>query len=102
MMLDVINMDDDSMLTYLAGLKDSNEKYNDDMLARTIQLLNPAVNRAVFRHLPQLQRGNIGWVMQSELGLYPTKEAKEQQEKFKQNTSPELFELIEELQKRGR
>lgn len=102
MMLDIINMDDDSMLTYLAGLKDTNEKYDDDRLRKVIQLLNPAINRGFYRHLPQIQQGNIGWVAQSELGLYPTKEAKKQQEKFQESTSPELFELIEELQKRGR
>ena len=102
MMFDVINMDDDSMLTYLAGLKDSNEKYDDDGLYRAIQMLNPAVSRAIYRHLPQIQRGNLGWAATSELGLYPTKEAKEQQKKFQDSTSPELFSLIEELQKKGR
>ena len=102
MMLEVINMDDDSMLAYIAGLKDTNEKYNDDRLSRAIQLLNPAVHRGIYRHLPQLQRGNIGWVAQSELGLYPTKEAKEQQKKIQESTSLELFKLIEELQNKGR
>tara|TARA_R100001594_G_scaffold32413_1_gene60240 strand:+ start:8172 stop:10895 length:2724 start_codon:yes stop_codon:yes gene_type:complete len=102
MMFDLINMDDDSMLAYIAGLKDTNEKYNDDRLSQAIQFLNPAINRGVYRHLPQLQRGNIGWVIQSELGLYPTKEAKEKQKKFQEATSPELFALIEELQKKGR
>ena len=102
MMFDLINMDDDSMITYLAGLKDSNEDYNDDTLTRAIQMLNPAVNRAIFRHIPQIQQGNVGWVLQSELGLYPTKEAKQQQKAFQDSTSPELFALIEELQKRGK
>jgi len=64
-------------------------------------MLNPAVNRMLTRHLPQLAEGNLGWVMQSELGLYPTAESKQKQAEF-QEITPELWELIDQLQAQGR
>ena len=103
----LINMDDDSMLALLAGFdkKNANElstAWEKDRTYAISRMLNVGVNRAIFRHLPQLAEGNLGWVVQSEMGMYPSKEAKAKQKLLQEDISPELFKLIKELEQRGR
>ena len=106
MMTELINMDEDSMLTLLDGYDDAyanelSSQYKKDKLYAISKLLNTGLNRIAYRHLPQLAKGNIGWVAQSELGLYPTAEAKDKQNMVK-GLSPEMFKALEELEKKGR
>ena len=101
MLYDVINMDEDSMLALISGYQDSYDATGDERIRRTIELLHPMVGRAMFRHLPQITKGNIGWALQSELGLYPTKEARATQKSLKK-LNPDLFEALESLEQFGR
>ena len=55
----------------------------------------------VSENLPQLARGNIGWAVQTELGLYPNQEAKEKQELFNELTQGQI-DAIKSLEEFGR
>ena len=106
MMTEIINMEDDNLLALLAGYDDAyanelSEGYRKDKLYSVSRLLSTGLNRVAFRHLPQISKGNIGWAIQSELGLYPTAEAKEKKKTMK-SLSPEMFAALEALEKRGR
>ena len=99
MMLNIVNLDDDSTLALLAGYDDlkANElssQYEKDKAYAISRILSTGINRAAYRHLPQILEGNIGWVIQSELGFYPTKEAKKKKKVLQEDISPELFQLI--------
>ena len=74
-MLDLVDMDDDSVFKLIGGL----EKYDENDAGKKIRLLNSFAGRVVGRHIPQLKEGRIGWAIQQELGLYPTAEAKKRQ-----------------------
>ena len=81
-MLEFINIDEDSRLAILTGL----EKYDPDLQSSTvtkmIRILNTSLGRTVERHIPSLTRGGmgIGTAIQQELGLYPTAKARKAQE----------------------
>ena len=100
-MLDLINLDDDSILNLIGGLEKRYESDPSKDLARKIRLLNTFAGRAVGRHIPQLQKGRIGWAWHQELGLYPTAESKKIQKKAKKATqsilTPELQKALESL-----
>ena len=53
------------------------------------------------RHIPQLQKGRIGWALQQELGLYPTAEARKTQKvakkAVKEALPPELEKALKAL-----
>ena len=106
MMTGLLDLDDDNFGLLLAGYdesyaKESRNQYKKDKLYSITRLLNSFGNRALYRHLPAIKKGNIGWAVQSELGLYPNKKAREIQKTF-EGMSPELSQLIDELQQRGR
>ena len=75
LVLDLVDMDDDSVFKLIGGL----EKYDENDAGKKIRLLNSFAGRVVGRHIPQLKEGRIGWAIQQELGLYPTAEAKKRQ-----------------------
>ena len=105
MMYEVINMDEESLLALLSGYEDMSAMTDDQRLYQTMRLLHPAVTRISTRTLPQLKRGNIGWAAQSELGLYPGKEAKERQEFIEEtlhDLSPEMMDALSKLEEFGR
>ena len=106
MMTGLINTDPESLAMLISGFdesyaKETRNQFKKDKLYSITQLLNSFGNRLMFRHIPALREGNIGWVAQSELGLYPNKEAKKKQKAFQEMT-PELQALIDELQQGGR
>ena len=106
MMSEIIKMDDDSLLHLLSGYDDAyaeetSNKYKKDKLYSISRLLNTGLNRFAYRHLPQIAKGNIGWAAQSELALYPTAESKKKKQVLT-DMSPEMMELIQDLEKRGR
>ena len=78
MMLDLIDLDDDSLFKLIGGL----EKYEYEDNAKIVRLLNSFAGRLVNQHLPALREGRIGWVAQSELSLYRSAEAKESKQKL--------------------
>jgi hypothetical protein len=71
-MLDLVDMDDDSVFKLIGGL----EKYDENDAGKKIRLLNSFAGRLIGRHIPQLREGRIGWALQMEAGAYPTAEAK--------------------------
>ena len=82
-MMDLIDLDDDSILTLIAGLENYDPYKSSSDTTKKIRLLNTFLGRALERHIPQLQKGRIGWAVQQELGLYPTAEARKAQRKVK-------------------
>ena len=83
MMMDVINLDEDSLLTIVTGMQEYDLNQQSTDLSKKIRLLNGFAGRVIERHIPQINEGRIGWALQQELGLYPTKEAKEKQKTYK-------------------
>ena len=82
-MMDLIDLDDDSVLTLIAGLEKYDPYKSSSDTTKKIRLLNTFLGRALERHIPQLQKGRIGWAVQQELGLYPTAEARKAQRRVK-------------------
>ena len=82
-MLDVINLDEDSLLTIVTGMQEYDLNSQSTDLTKKLRLLNGFAGRLLERHIPQLNEGRIGWAVQQELGLYPTKEAKDIQKTYK-------------------
>ena len=80
-MMDFIDLDDDSLLTIISGLEDYDPYMADSDVTRKIRLANTFLGRAYERHIPQLRKGRIGWSLQQELGLYPTAEARKAKKK---------------------
>ena len=98
-MLDFIDLDPESLLTIAMGLEHYDQPgVSDRNLAESIRILNTAAARNITRNIPQLAKGRIGWAVQQELGLYPTKEARQAQEKQrklrKKTVPPELEKLL--------
>jgi len=83
MMMDVINLDEDSLLTIITGMQEYDLNSQSTDLTKKLRLLNGFAGRLIERHIPQINEGRIGWAIQQELGLYPTKEAKEIQKTYK-------------------
>jgi len=82
-MMDVINLDRKSLLTVIAGLEEYDRNNKSTDLSKKIRLLNSFAGRTMERHWPSISKGQIGWAVQQELGLYPTAERKKQQKKMK-------------------
>ncbi len=96
-MLDLINLDDDSILTLITGLEQYDPSNQSSTISKKIRLLNTFAGRVYERHIPQLKEGRIGWALQQELGLYPTAEARKTQRKTKQALPPEIAKALENL-----
>jgi len=82
-MFDVINLDDDSLISIIVGMQEYDLNTQSTDLSKKIRLLNGFAGRLVERHIPQISEGRIGWAVQQELGLYPTKEAKKIQKTYR-------------------
>jgi len=80
-MMDFIDLDDDSILTIISGLENYDPHMSSSDITRKIRLANTFLGRAYERHIPQLRKGRIGWTIQQELGLYPTAEARKAKKK---------------------
>jgi hypothetical protein len=56
------------------------------------------------RHIPQIREGRIGWALQQEFGLYPTKEARETQKEADKMRAkilpPEIEKALRMIEKR--
>ena len=75
-MMDLIDLDEDSLLTLVAGLENYDPYKGSSDVSKKLRILNTFLGRAYERHIPQLRKGRIGWSVQQELGLYPTAEAR--------------------------
>ena len=82
-MMDLIDLDDDSVLTLISGMENYDPYKSSSDTTKKIRILNTFLGRALERHIPQLQKGRIGWAVQQELGLYPTAESRKSQRKAK-------------------
>jgi len=82
-MMDLIDLNDDSILTLISGMEKYDPYKSSSDTTKKIRLLNTFLGRALERHIPQLQKGRIGWAVQQELGLYPTAEARKAQKRVK-------------------
>ena len=105
MMYEFINADDESLLALAAGIQELDEMDDDMRMYSTLRVINTALPRVFFRTLPQMAKGNIGWALQSELGLYPSKESKQRQKILGEGIgeiSPELMDALENLEQFGR
>ncbi len=96
-MLDLINIEEDSLLTLITGLEkyDTNNQSTD--LTKKLRLLNTFLGRFVERHIPQLAEGRIGWAVQQELGLYPTAEARKKKDLAKAVVPKEIEQALQQL-----
>jgi len=101
MMYNFVNMDEESLLALISGYQDLSGMTDDKRTYQMIRMLNTAAGRIAYRTLPQLARGNIGWAIQTELGLYPNQEAKEKQEIFNELTQGQI-DAIKSLEEFGR
>ena len=95
MMMDVVNLDEDSLLTIITGMQEYDLNSQSTDLTKKLRLLNGFAGRLIERHIPQINEGRIGWAIQQELGLYPTKEAKEIQKTYKKARKKVLPQGIE-------
>jgi hypothetical protein len=75
-MMDLIDLDDDSILSLFTGMEKYDPSTQSTDITKKLRLLNGFLGRTAERHIPQLMKGRIGWALQQELGLYPTKEAR--------------------------
>ena len=75
-MMDLLDLDEDSILTLITGLEKYDPSNQSTEVTKKIRILNTFAGRAFERHIPQLQKGRLGWAIQQELGLYPTAEAR--------------------------
>ena len=82
-MMDVINLDKNSLFTIIAGLEEYDRNNTSTDLSKKIRLLNSFAGRTMERHWPSISKGQLGWAIQQELGLYPTAEKKKQQKRMK-------------------
>lgn len=80
-MLDLINLDEPSILTLITGLEQYDPYASSSDITKKIRILNTFAGRAWERHIPQLKKGRIGWAVQQEFGLYPTAESRKTQKK---------------------
>ena len=78
-MMDLIDLDDDSILSVFTGMEKYDPSTQSTDITKKLRLLNGFLGRTTERHIPQLMKGRIGWALQQELGLYPTKEARKVQ-----------------------
>jgi len=103
MMLDLIDLDEDSLLTLIAGLENYDPNKQSTDVTRQIRILNTFLGRAVERHIPQILEGRIGWAAQQELGIYPTAEARKKKRMAKELLSsvmtPEMEQALSLLSK---
>ena len=98
-MLDVINANDNELLSLLKAFDENYSKQYADggKTAQKIRLLNTFLGRFTSRHLPQIAEGRIGWALQQELGLYPTAKARKTQRaaaKARKKIMPQDLELL--------
>ena len=102
---DVINLDDDSKLRILTGYQDFNHMSDDRKTMELINTLSTSIGRFGYRTLPAITSGNLGWAAQTELGLYPTKKARNLQKSLKkklENVDLDIFKSLDKLQKVSR
>ena len=97
MMLDLINLDDDSIIAMYAGLEKYDPSTHGTDTTRKLRLLNSFLGRLTERHIPQLKEGRIGWAFQQEFGLYPTAEARKKQRVMKKARKAILPEGVEDV-----
>ena len=83
MMLDLIDLDEDSLMTLITGMEKYDPSVQSTELSKRLRIINTFLGRAAERHIPQLTKGRVGWAVQQEFGLYPTKEARKKQKKYK-------------------
>jgi len=93
-MFDFINTDEDGLLAKISGMEKYDPNTRSTKTSQALRILNTAVGRAYERHIPQLKKGKLGWAVQEEFGLYPTKEARQKQKKLEKATKKILPEDI--------
>jgi hypothetical protein len=102
MMLDLIDLDDPSLLTLITGLEQYDPYANSGDVTKKIRILNTFAGRAWERHIPQIKEGRVGWAIQQEFGLYPTAEARKAQKQVKkirkQILPPEIEKALRQLE----
>ena len=98
--LELWKMDDDSFASLALGYKDYGDATADQKFYSMLRLLNTQIGRSAYSTYPMLLNGNLGMALQTELGLYPTKKAKEYRKKAKagiETLSPELLQAMEQI-----
>ena len=102
MMLDLVDLDEQSLLTLITGLEQYDPYAQSSDVTKKIRILNTFAGRAWERHIPQLQKGRVGWAIQQELGLYPTAEARKTKKRAtklrKQILPPEIERALRQLE----
>ena len=81
-MLDLVDLDDDSLLTIISGLEEADPTTSTEV-GRKLKILNTFLARSYERHLPALASGRPGFALQQEFALYPTAEARKRSRKIK-------------------
>jgi len=74
-MLDLIDLDDDSLLTIIAGMEEHDPSTSTE-LGSKLRILNTFASRGLERHYPNATSGRLGFAIQQELALYATSEAR--------------------------
>jgi len=86
-------LDDESKLVLLTGYEKHAIKSNDRKMYETLRILNTSIGRWAYSTVPQIMQGKLGYALQSEAGLYKTKESKA----FKKQAIETATELTPEL-----
>ena len=106
-MLDLLNLDDDSILSMISGMEKYDSNTRSTKTSQSLRILNTFVGRAYERHIPQLMGGKgYGKLapLWMELGIYPTAEARKRQktvQKAREKILPKDIELaLQALERR--
>ena len=96
------SMDDNDFGALATGFRNYANVTGDRKVMETAQILNTQLKRSITQTFPMMMGSNLGAALQFEAGLYPTKEAKEYQDKAKDIAEEilpadmlEAFELLQ-------
>ena len=89
-------MDEDSKLGLITGFTDYANATGDEKAYEIARILNTSLSRQYYQNFPLLAGGKIGNLVQFEMGLYPTKAAKEKKKKLAE-VAPGIEQSLEQL-----
>ena len=94
--MEFYDMDEDSKLGLITGFTDYANATGDEKAYEIARILNTSLSRQYYQNFPLLAGGKIGNLVQFEMGLYPTKAAKEKKKKLAE-VAPGIEQSLEQL-----
>jgi hypothetical protein len=100
--MELWELEEDDWLTLAIGYNDYANASNEQKAYSLLRTINAQLGRFARSSYPMLVNGNLGMMIQTEAGLYPSgqvKKARKEAAKYGKNISPELYEAIMELER---